>query len=134
MRAISGSAPGAGWSASVSTPSDHESPLPTCLMELGPGPEFDRIRRIAERLGPRAAPLGDDCALLRVGDTRRWPSAPTSRLKDVHFRRSWMTDREIGWRATAAALSDLAAEGPHPRRDGQRRECRARSPATPSNE
>ena len=82
-------------------------------MELGPGPEFDRIRRIAERLGPRAATLGDDCALLRVGDTTLAISTDLS-VEDVHFRRSWMTDREIGWRATSAALSDLAAEGASP--------------------
>src|SRR5213076_686957 len=28
-----------------------------------------------------------------------------------HFRTDWLALREIGWRATAAALSDLAAEG-----------------------
>ena len=31
------------------------------------------------------------------------------RSKDVHFRREWLTPREIGARAAAAALSDLAA-------------------------
>ncbi|HEY7028597.1 MAG TPA: thiamine-phosphate kinase [Gemmatimonadales bacterium] len=82
-------------------------------MELGPGPEFDRIRRIAERLGPRAATLGDDCALLQVGETTLAISTDIS-VEDVHFRRSWMTDRELGWRATSAALSDLAAEGASP--------------------
>ena len=32
----------------------------------------------------------------------------------VHFRRDWLTPKEIGWRATTAALSDLAAMGAHP--------------------
>src|SRR5207247_206970 len=32
----------------------------------------------------------------------------------VHFRTDWLALREIGWRATAAALSDLAAEGATP--------------------
>jgi len=32
----------------------------------------------------------------------------------VHFRTDWLSFREIGWRATAAALSDLAAEGAQP--------------------
>ena len=29
---------------------------------LGPGREFDLIRRVAARLGPNARGLGDDCA------------------------------------------------------------------------
>src|SRR4030095_16250805 len=110
MRAISGSAPGAAWSASVSTPSDHDSRLPTCLMELGPGPEFDRIRRIVQRLGPKAATLGDDCALLRIGNSTLVFSTDLS-IENVHFRRSWLSEQEIGWRAAAAARCDLAAEG-----------------------
>jgi len=35
-------------------------------------------------------------------------------LEGVHFRTDWLSFREIGWRATAAALSDLAAEGAQP--------------------
>ena len=30
-------------------------------------------------------------------------------VEDVHFRRSWLTDEEVGYRCAAAALSDLAA-------------------------
>ena len=82
-------------------------------MELGPGPEFDRIRRLAQRLGSRAAPLGDDCALLPIGNSTLALSTDLS-VEDVHFRRSWLSAQEIGWRATAAALSDLAAEGATP--------------------
>jgi thiamine-monophosphate kinase len=32
----------------------------------------------------------------------------------VHFRREWLSPEEIGWRATAAALSDLAAMAAKP--------------------
>jgi thiamine-monophosphate kinase len=83
------------------------------LIPLGPGPEFDRIRRIAAVLGPRAARLGDDCAVVE------WPGGSLLlsidlSLEEVHFRRAWLTPREIGWRATAAALSDLAADGAEP--------------------
>jgi thiamine-monophosphate kinase len=35
-------------------------------------------------------------------------------VENVHFRRSWITPREIGYRATAAALSDLAPAGATP--------------------
>ena len=30
-------------------------------------------------------------------------------VEDVHFRRAWLSDEEIGYRAGAAAISDLAA-------------------------
>jgi thiamine-monophosphate kinase len=32
----------------------------------------------------------------------------------VHFRFDWLSHEEVGWRAAAAALSDLAAEGAEP--------------------
>jgi thiamine-monophosphate kinase len=35
-------------------------------------------------------------------------------VEGVHFRRSWITDEEIGYRAVAAALSDLAAMAAEP--------------------
>jgi len=80
---------------------------------LGQGEEFDLIRRVAARLGPRARGLGDDCATLR------WPGGQLVLSSDlsvegVHFRREWLQPVEIGWRATAAAMSDLAAAGAEP--------------------
>jgi thiamine-monophosphate kinase len=80
---------------------------------LGPGPEFDRVRRLAAALGARAAGLGDDCAVLPTSGAMLVASTDVS-VEDVHFRRSWLSLPEIGWRATAAALSDLAADGAEP--------------------
>jgi thiamine-monophosphate kinase len=77
---------------------------------LGPGPEFDRIRRIAAALGPRGTGLGDDCAVLVPADTMLVASTDVS-VEGVHFRRDWLSLEEIGWRAVAAALADLAADG-----------------------
>jgi thiamine-monophosphate kinase len=57
--------------------------------------------------------LGDDCALLPVGGRTLAISIDLS-LEAVHFRTDWLSFREIGWRATAAALSDLAADGATP--------------------
>jgi thiamine-monophosphate kinase len=83
---------------------------------LGSGAEFDLIRRFhtgsAEgsdseqlpdcvRVGP-----GDDCAVVR-GDGISL-SVDMS-VEGVHFRRDWLEPEEIGYRAVAAALSDLAA-------------------------
>jgi len=80
-------------------------------LRLGGSGEFDRLRRIFARLGPRG--LGDDCALIRVGRTWLAVSIDLS-LERVHFRTDWLSFREIGWRSAAAALSDLAAEGAQP--------------------
>ena len=41
-------------------------------------------------------------------------SAPTSASRASTFDRDWIRLEEVGWRATAAALSDLAAEGAEP--------------------
>jgi thiamine-monophosphate kinase len=80
---------------------------------LGPGAEFDRIRNIATLLGNQAGDLGDDCSLVQHGDEFIALSTDVS-VEGVHFRLDWITPREAGWRATAAALSDLAAEGAEP--------------------
>ena len=82
-------------------------------LRLGPGGEFDRLRAIVASLGAAARGLGDDCALVRLGARTLALSIDLS-LEGVHFRTDWLSFREIGWRASAAALSDLAAEGAQP--------------------
>jgi thiamine-monophosphate kinase len=82
-------------------------------LELGPGAEFDRIRRIAQALGPQGVGLGDDCGLIREGEEFFALSTDVS-VEGVHFRPQWVQPEEVGWRATASALSDLAAEGAVP--------------------
>ena len=80
---------------------------------LAGGAEFDRIRAIATALGDRARELGNDTALVKLGDSTVALSADVS-VEGVHFRREWLSLEEIGWRAAAAALSDLAAAGAEP--------------------
>jgi thiamine-monophosphate kinase len=73
--------------------------------------EFDRIRAIIARLGASAAPdIGDDCAVVPEGPGQLVISTDLS-VEGTHFRAGWLTYEEIGWRCTAAALSDLAAQG-----------------------
>lgn len=76
---------------------------------LGPGGEFDLIRELMARWGPRARGIGDDAAIVDVPAGERLVVSTDSSVEGVHFRRAWLTPREIGYRATAAALSDLAA-------------------------
>lgn len=80
---------------------------------LGPGVEFDRIRGFLEgrasashvRVGP-----GDDAAVLADG----FVLSSDLSMEGVHFRLDWMDPAEAGFRATAAALSDLAAMAARP--------------------
>ncbi|HUR91411.1 MAG TPA: thiamine-phosphate kinase [Gemmatimonadaceae bacterium] len=82
-------------------------------ISLGPGAEFDIVRRMLARWGSLAKGIGDDAVVLPGAPGRMVVSTDAS-VEDVHFRRDWMSHAEIGYRATAAALSDLAAMGAEP--------------------
>lgn len=91
---------------------------------LGPGREFDLIRGFLERarsrrdsgvepalnpsilLGP-----GDDCAVVEAGTIA---ISTDLCVEGVHFRREWLAPEDIGFRASVAALSDLAAMAASP--------------------
>ncbi len=64
-------------------------------------------------LGDRATGVGDDCAFLSFEGGTLAVSTDVS-VDEVHFRRPWLTFEEIGWRAAAGALSDLAAAAAEP--------------------
>ncbi len=80
---------------------------------LGPGAEFDRIRGALRRLGSKAVGTGDDCAFVKIGAEHVALSCDLS-IEGTHFRTGWLTQEELGWRCTAAALSDLAAVAAKP--------------------
>lgn len=81
---------------------------------MGPGAEFDAIRRLLEQWGPHSAGAGDDAAVLDVPPGEHLIASVDTSVEGVHFRRAWLTPAEIGYRAVAAALSDLAAMGAQP--------------------
>ena len=76
---------------------------------LGPGGEFDLIRTLLDRWQDRSRGIGDDVAALDIPSGERVVVSTDVSVENVHFKRGWLTAREIGYRATAAALSDLAA-------------------------
>ncbi|HEU5261518.1 MAG TPA: thiamine-phosphate kinase [Gemmatimonadales bacterium] len=88
---------------------------PNLRLGGGQGGEFGLLRTIFARLAAvrGGRDLGDDCALIRLGRTTLAASIDLS-VEGVHFRTDWLSFEEIGWRAAAAALSDLAAEGATP--------------------
>jgi thiamine-monophosphate kinase len=58
--------------------------------------------------------IGDDAAVVRARAV--CVTSVDAMVEGVHFRlgESWMTPAQVGWRALAAALSDLAAMGAEP--------------------
>jgi thiamine-monophosphate kinase len=83
-------------------------------LDLGPGKEFDIVRILLAEWGKTAQRIGDDAAILDVPAGERLVVSTDTSLEGIHFRREWLNSFEIGYRATAAALSDLAAMAARP--------------------
>ena len=85
-------------------------------MTVGETGEFGLISRIVARLGMGPACLlgpGDDAAVVAASDGR--VVASTDVLVDGrHFRRDWSSPVDVGHRAAAANLADIAAMGATP--------------------
>lgn len=81
---------------------------------LGPGKEFELISGLLTSSDPLPPGVlmgpGDDCAVLEGGVV---VSVDLS-VEGIHFRRDWLSLEEAGYRATAGALSDLAAMAADP--------------------
>ena len=81
------------------------------VKELG---EFGLIRRLMPILaenGPSVVKgIGDDCAVVRVGERILLVSSDLS-IEHVHFRRTTLSPVDIGYKAAASSLSDIAAMG-----------------------
>jgi thiamine-monophosphate kinase len=59
--------------------------------------------------------IGDDCAVLEPAAGMALLATTDLLLEDIHFRRRWATPSDIGWKALAVNLSDIAAMGGRPR-------------------
>src|SRR5256714_9263025 len=91
-----------------------EKPTNGRNIALGPGKEFDLVRTLLAEWGKTAQSIGDDAAVLDVPPGERLVVTTDTSVEGVHFRREWLNYFEIGYRATAASLSDLAAMGARP--------------------
>jgi thiamine-monophosphate kinase len=81
-----------------------------------PVAEFSLIYRYFSDLGRGAAvdlSVGDDCAILRLGAGERLATSVDTMVAGVHFPADSFPE-DIGFRAVAAAASDLAAMGARP--------------------
>ena len=79
--------------------------------------EFDVTQRISESLPyppPEViVPIGDDCAVLHLGGTT-WAAAADMLVAGRHFK-DWASPEDVGYKAVAVNVSDVAAMGAVPR-------------------
>jgi thiamine-monophosphate kinase len=90
------------------------------LAELG---EFGAIRLFQELLEARASQgiarpivgIGDDAAVWMPTPRRAAIQTTDLLIEDVHFSLQWCTWYDVGWKAMAVNISDIAAMGGQPR-------------------
>jgi thiamine-monophosphate kinase len=85
------------------------------LSEIG---EFGFIERFAHRfedlLAPNAMGIGDDCAIIPAGEDYDLVLTTDMLVEDIHFIRNKISPLDLGHKALAVNLSDVAAMGARP--------------------
>ncbi len=88
--------------------------MPVLLSELGEFGFIDTIRGLAEDDPRVVVGIGDDAAVLDLGGPELIVVTTDAQFEGRHFDLTWLTCHEIGQRAGAAAISDIAAMGAKP--------------------
>ncbi|GMT48498.1 MAG: thiamine-monophosphate kinase [bacterium] len=81
------------------------------------GSEFQFIERIRKQFSFAGSELGigDDCAVIPFSDSESYLITSDALVEDVHFALNTTSFKDLGWKALAVNLSDLAAMGGIPK-------------------
>ncbi|GJL53146.1 MAG: thiamine-monophosphate kinase [Nitrospirales bacterium] len=91
------------------------TPLRRTVSDLG---EFTLLNTVQQILADCNAPsphgIGDDAAILQPSSGHEWLVSKDLLLEGIHFDSQYATYREIGYKAAAVNISDMAAMGGTP--------------------
>jgi thiamine-monophosphate kinase len=85
----------------------------TRVRDIGEFALIDRLARLTTPSPLVIEGIGDDCAVLRMGD-RIMLASTDMFVEGVHFVSGHAAPGQIGWKAASAAISDIAAMGGRP--------------------
>lgn len=85
------------------------------LKDLGEFKLIDQIRRQVKNGDGVVRGIGDDAAVLEIPEGHRLLTSTDLLIEGVHFRRDWTSCYDLGHKAVAVNLSDIAAMGGTPR-------------------
>lgn len=85
------------------------------LKEIGEFGFIERFKPMFAHLVPSdVISIGDDCAIIPANDREDWLVTTDLLMEDVHFLRDAITPEQLGYKALAVNLSDIAAMGGTP--------------------
>lgn len=82
------------------------------LKEIGEFGFIERFKPMFRHLVPSDfISIGDDCAIIPANDEEEWLVTTDLLMEDVHFLRNAITPEQLGYKALAVNLSDIASMG-----------------------